>query len=114
MDLISNAYTSEEEESDLLSSRVAYSKRFKPEASPSTVFPPNFHSLPQQNEPPIAGRYISKRERAAMDSIHCVSHPNSSSSVSESSGMLLSYASSSHICFVLFTYKPFCVIALVQ
>lgn len=114
MDLISNAYTSDEEESDLLSSREPYSKRLKPEASPSIVFRPNFHSFPQQNEPLVAGRYISKRERAAMDSIHCVSHPNSSTSVSESSGILLSYASSSHICFVLFTYESFCVTALVQ
>lgn len=104
MDLISNAYTSEEEESDLLSSRVPYSKRFKPEASPSTVFPPNFHSLPQQNEPPIAGRYISKRERAAMDSIHCVSHPNSSSSVSESS-VVGSIADSELPCEILLSLK---------
>lgn len=57
MDPISNAYSdaSDEEESDLLTSREPYAKRLKPETSPSTAFRPNSYSSIQQNEPPIGG-----------------------------------------------------------
>ncbi|KAK9269086.1 hypothetical protein L1049_000854 [Liquidambar formosana] len=97
MDLLCNAYSNtseddddDEEEPGHQNPRIPPSKRPKPTSNPnlltkpSPVFRPNYTPNPQR-EAPIPGRYISKRERALLDSVHKVPDPNPSSPVITSS-----------------------------
>ncbi|OVA07959.1 WD40 repeat [Macleaya cordata] len=79
MDLLCNAYSAasdEDEDEKKISSQPPPTKRMRPEnrssfqqIMPSVQCYPKFYSSDQQKEAPIAGRYISKRERAMSGSL---------------------------------------------